>query len=147
MMTFRRWDPFQDLLSMHQALFGEGPEPGLAEPNSSWSPPVDIFETAAAYVLKAEVPGLDPDQIKVVFKDRRLIVSGDRPAQRIQNARHHQAERLYGPFERRFILPECVSCNLIEANYENGVLEILVPKTPDRGKKTITIKSEGTPSE
>jgi HSP20 family molecular chaperone IbpA len=64
-MTFRKWDPLQDLLLLHHELYVEGPEEGSEEVRSGWAPALDIFETGEGFVLRAEVAGLDPERIRV----------------------------------------------------------------------------------
>lgn len=139
-MPGKRWDPLQDLLMLHQELFGEGPELSLEAP-AAWAPAVDVYETDNAFVLKAEVPGVDPDKIKVEYRQRRLIVSGERPARKKEASRqYHHVERSHGPFARVFTLPPAVECNEIEAQYQNGVIEVIIPKRAEATAKSINIK-------
>ena len=139
-MPYRRWDPFQDLISLHQELFGEGAERGVAE--SAWTPAVDIYETSLSYVLKAELPGMEPDRIRLEYTGQNLILSGERPPRPKDLARRfHQMERSYGPFRRSFRLPEGVCCEEIEASYDQGILEIILPKKPDPKPKAIIVQT------
>ncbi len=141
-MPYRRWDPFQDLIALHQAMFGEGPGMGLSPKDGTvWVPPVDIYETSKAYVIKAELPGIDPDKIKLEYRDNKLHLIGEKGNSRKGDVKHHQVERIYGPFKRTFLLPEFVSCNEIEASYEKGVLQVVVPKSPHEANQCITVKT------
>lgn len=141
-MPIRRWDPLHDLISLHQDFFGERARLGMSEKGmAAWAPPVDIFETAESFVLKVEVPGIDPDKIKVEFKQSSIIISGERPpGNRDQARRYHQVERLYGPFERAVSMPPYICCAEIRAHYKDGVLEIIVPKEAEKGPKTIQVR-------
>ncbi|HUT53892.1 MAG TPA: Hsp20/alpha crystallin family protein [bacterium] len=141
-MPYNKWDPLQDLISLHQELFGEGPEFGITEsPGSAWSPAVDIYETSGSFVIKAEVPGINPDKIKVEYRDRHLVISGERPARKMEQSRkYHHVERTYGPFERVFSLPYNVDCEAIEAQYQDGVIEVTIPKSEENSRKCIEVK-------
>jgi HSP20 family protein len=139
-MPFKRWDPLQDLIALHQELFGEDSEFGQETRASAWSPAVDIYETCGSFVINAEVPGIAPDTIKVQYRDRRLVISGERPPRKMEQSRqYHHVERTYGPFERVFSLPYNVACEAIEAQYQDGVIRITIPKCePD--PKCIEVK-------
>ena len=143
-MPFRRWDPFQDLISIHQELFGEEPGLGLTDSKkSAWTPAVDVYETPESYMIKAELPGMEPDQIKLEYKEKKLVLAGERPPHpRDQARRFHQLERSYGPFRRTFLLPDFICCEDIDAKFEQGVLEITLPKKPQEKPKTITVRTE-----
>ena len=141
-MPFKRWDPLQDLISLHQDLFGEQAQMGLAgRPRAAWTPPIDIFETDQAFILMVEIPGVDPEKVKIEYQERTLIISGDRPPPpRDARSKYHHVERAYGPFERRFAFPYLVCCEDIEAHYENGVIEINVPKDPAYKAKSVQVQ-------
>ena len=142
-MTYRRWDPFQDLISLHQELFVENVGTGIQEPSKpTWAPAVDIFETEKNYVIKAEVSGVDPSQIKLEYKEHRLTLTGERPGLSEDQARHyHRIERTHGHFKRAFFLPDGLCCDDIEADYEDGVLQIVVPKGKEERTKEICVKN------
>lgn len=115
---------------------------GLPQKDGSvWVPPVDIYETGQAYVLKAELPGIDPDTIKVEYRDQKLHLIGEKGNSAKGEVTHYQAERIYGPFRRTFALPEYISCENIEATYDQGVLEIVVPKSSPPANKSINVKT------
>ena len=83
---------------------------------------------------------MDPEELKIEYRDRMLVLSGDRPAQKRDSAvRYHQVERSYGPFERKFSFPYSVCCDEIEANYKEGIIEIIVPKKPEGGAKSVPV--------
>ena len=140
-MPYRKWDPFQDLISLHQELFGEGGQPGGEQGRSAWMPAVDVFETEESFVIKAEVPGVSPEEIKVEYKDRKLFLTGERPAHDKQSIeRYHHVERSDGPFERVFAITQEVCGDEIEANYQDGIIEIIVPKKPEARPKKVEVK-------
>jgi len=141
-MPFRKWDPLQDLFLLHQDLFGEASDPATAEPNrTAWSPAVDIYETPEGFMLRIEVPGIEPNKIKLEFRELKIIISGERPAPVQEgNRKYHHVECVYGSFERIIALPPYVCCQDITAHYKDGVLEIFIPKTSLPGPKTIAVQ-------
>lgn len=140
-MPIRRWDPFSDLISLHQELFGTEPQMGRDRtPKSAWAPAVDIYETPESLVIKAELPGVDPNDVKVEYRNRQVVIFGERPAVHEQ-LKYHRVERSRGPFERRFPLPDCFDCEHIEANFDRGILEIVVPKLPRFHPKCIKVET------
>ncbi len=144
-MPYRRWDPFFDIVSLHQELFGDEPKLGMGNSNQTgWTPSVDIYESDQAYVLKAEIPGVAPDKVKVEFRNRRLVIAGERQGPRGgQERRYHRVERVHGPFIRQFILPDNIDCEAIEAHYQDGVLEVVVPKTENAKPRCISVGEAG----
>ncbi len=142
-MPFKKWDPLQDLIMLHQDLFGERSQAGMDEPpRAAWSPAMDIYETPDNFVLKVEIPGIDPDKVKLECKDEKLILSGERPARDKQQVKkYHQLERVYGPFQRVIAMPPHVCFKDVEANYQDGVIEIVVMKKQADGARAIKVQS------
>lgn len=140
-MPFRKWDPLQDLIMLHQDLFGEASESGLTEPGiTAWSPALDLYETVEAFTIKVEVPGIAPDSIRLEFRDNKVVISGERPSPRSgEGVSYHHIERFSGRFERIIALPPYVCCQDISAQYRDGVLEITIPKNSSPGPKTIKV--------
>jgi len=107
---------------------------------AGWSPAVDVKETETAYVIHADIPGVEPSEIDVSFEDGALTISGERSSERTEDKEGaHIIERSYGSFERRFALPDSVDIEAIQANGKNGVLEITVPKKEGHAKKRIPV--------
>ncbi len=107
------------------------------------SPAVDIEEEKDKYLLKADIPGMKQDDIKVEVDDGVLKISGERKYEKKEedkDKKYHYYERSYGAFERRFVLPSDVDTEKIDAKYENGVLEIVIPKTESKRPKEIKVK-------
>jgi HSP20 family protein len=141
-MPYRRWDPFQDLIALHQELLSDNVGTGLQETSKpSWAPAVDIFETDKNYIIKAEVSGVDPSDIKLEYKENKLTLKGYRPGGGSDQTRqYYRIERTHGHFQRSFFLPSGLCCDEIEADYEDGVLQIMVPKDNEDKSKTIDVK-------
>ncbi|HFE53174.1 MAG TPA: Hsp20/alpha crystallin family protein [Bacteroidetes bacterium] len=96
---------------------------------ATWSPAVDVYEVDEEYVVLIELPGVDPQRLRVVLEDRELRVSGEKvPVQRSAGARMHRLEIATGPFERVIRLPGPVAGDSARARYDRGVLEIRIPK-------------------
>jgi|DewCreStandDraft_4_1066084.scaffolds.fasta_scaffold01070_40 HSP20 family protein len=107
------------------------------------SPAVDIEEDKDKYILKADLPGMKQDDIKVEVDDGVLKIYGERKTEKKEEdkeKKYHYYERSYGAFERRFVLPSDIDSDKIDAKYENGVLEILIPKTESKKPKEIKVK-------
>ena len=111
----------------------------------SWQPPTDIYETVDTFIVKMELPGIQPkEDIKVVLEGNRLIVEGNR-IDRTQTKKEHyyQDEIDYGPFSRLIQLPDVIDEEAEpKVNYKDGFLEIVLPKKRTEKHKSIVIESE-----
>jgi HSP20 family protein len=126
-VAFARWDPLRDLLAIQQRLHRYAPGQG------SWIPPVDVHETADAFVLTAELPGvLEPD-IQVHAAGDTITISGFRRERRAACEQYHRLERDHGEFSRTFELPVPFTADAISARLEDGVLTVICPKVPAQG--------------
>lgn len=103
-----------------------------------WAPAVDLCETADAFVLTAELPGLDRDQIKIEVTDGRLTLQGRRDA-RVCCEQYQQVERGHGEFRRIFALPQPVDADRVTADLSAGVLTVTVPKLTPTGPQRVSI--------
>ena len=115
----------------------------LLPASEKMSPAVDIVEEKDKYLVKADLPGLKQEDIKVEVDDGVLKISGERKYEKKEEdkeKKYHYYERSYGAFERRFVLPSDVDTEKIDAKYENGVLEIVIPKTESKKPKEIKVK-------
>jgi HSP20 family protein len=109
---------------------------------STWIPPVDLYETDEAFVLKAELPGLITDEIQIEVHDRTLTLQGERkPEAGMTEAHYQQRERAYGSFQRVFALPTTVNAEKVQASFTNGVLELRLPKHEMAKPKRIAVES------
>ncbi|MCI0615551.1 Hsp20/alpha crystallin family protein [bacterium] len=106
----------------------------------SWAPAVDIHETDQAIVLKADLPGLNPNEVDIRVEDNTLYLKGERKMEKeTSEENYHRIERSYGSFSRTFILPRTVSAEKISADYKNGVLNITMLKKEESKPKQIHI--------
>jgi HSP20 family protein len=146
-MDLIRWDPFKDLVAIHERL-NKLFEDTLAGSRrletellpTSWTPPVDIYETDKEIVLEVEIPGVEHSEIQVEVKENLLVLRGERRSGRvIDRENYHRQERSYGMFQRCFSLPKNIQPDQVRVNYQDGVLEIIVPKVPLRADKKLVI--------
>ena len=152
-MALARWNPGQDLMRMREEmdrLFhqffrpGDGGEEGTWM-RGSWAPLVDIYETDDAFVLKAELPGFSKEDVQIELHGNRLTLRGERKHDtEAKEEQYHRRERAYGRFERVFWLPTTVDAEKIQAHFNNGVLELRLPKSEAAKPKRIAItEAEG----
>jgi HSP20 family protein len=112
-----------------------------AETGSFFKPAVDVKETETAFELAFTLPGIEKDQIKIEMKDNRLTVSGERKLNTEEKTdRYHRVESSYGSFSRSFMLPENINAEAIDAAFNNGILNISIPKAEMPSPKNIEIK-------
>jgi HSP20 family protein len=110
-----------------------------------WAPPVDIYETDEAFVLKAELPGFSKEDVQVELHENRLTLRGERKHEsEAKEEQYHRRERAYGRFERVFWLPTPVDADKIQATFKEGVLDLRLPKSETAKPKRIPItESQG----
>lgn len=132
-VAFARWDPFRDLIAIQHRI-----ERLSAAGSHGWVPAVDVCETATAFIITAELPGIARDQIQIGVRDGRLTLQGKRDA-RVPCEHYHQVERGHGEFARTFPLPPAVDANRIVAEMSAGVLTVTVPKVPDPGPRRVDV--------
>lgn len=113
---------------------------GQHDAGTAWSPSVDVHEEAERFVIRADVPGVDPAGIHVSMDKGVLTVSGERAAEAADAAGHGvRLERPHGAFLRRFTLPDCVDAERITASNRHGVLEITIPKKAESAPRRIVV--------
>jgi HSP20 family protein len=132
-VAFARWDPLRDLLAIQHRL--ERLSTGASQ---GWVPAVDLCETADAFIVTAELPGLVRDQVKIEVHDGRLTLQGRRDA-RVPCEQYHQVERGHGEFARTFALPSGVDVEGISADLKEGVLTITLPKSSEASPRRVTV--------
>jgi len=107
----------------------------------AWSPPLEVYEKEDEYVVKAELPGMKKDEIEISLVGDALTIKGERKAEEeIKHEDYYLCERCYGSFERSVTLPAEVDAAKVEAKYENGILEVRLPKVPEAKPKKLEIK-------
>lgn len=138
MTSMIRWDPLRELDSLRDE-FGRffGPR-FFGRETERWSPAVDVIENGDAIVLKAELPGMTPEQVEIEREDDLLTIKGERKFEE-KTEGHRRIERGYGRFERSFGMPKTANLDAIEATFKDGVLEIRVPKEAEVAPKKIPI--------
>jgi HSP20 family protein len=141
-MALRKWDPLGDLLDLQERLnqiLEDRLAPERLEPtlpaSGGWIPLADAYETADAFVVQLELPGIGQDEVEVLLEGNRLIVRGERQCLRGERPDHfYRMERSQGPFLRVLHLPEPVDGDQLKARYEDGLLRVDVPKLRQRGR-------------
>lgn len=120
-MVLERWRPSLDAIPWRP--FGT---PSDAE--EGWAPALDIFEKDARFIVKIEIPGMKEDDIEVSTAGNTLTIKGEKKSEEIEQEDYYHVERFYGKFTRSIALPLNINTDNIEAKYENGVLEVSLPK-------------------
>ena|ERR1700730_17004588 len=136
-VAFTRWDPMRDLIALHEHF---GQLVGTDAPG--WTPPVDLYETSAEFVLTAELPGLARDQIEIHAEETRITIRGARSGHHgrdISCEQYHRVERGHGQFSRVFALPEPIKVEAITADLKDGILTVVIPKSRDRSTTRISV--------
>ncbi|NZA25934.1 Hsp20/alpha crystallin family protein [Luteimonas sp. SJ-92] len=111
---------------------------------SQWVPRVDIMEEGNRFVIHADLPGVDPQEVEVLMDKGILSIRGERRSAASEEARYSRIERRSGSFHRRFALPDSADPEGITASGSNGVLEISIPKRPETTPRRIQVGPGGT---
>ena len=137
--ALRSWRPLlRQMDDMFNEFFDTGT--GVGDTSVSFSPTCDVEEQENHYVLSFDLPGVPKDKIDIELQGNRLIVSGERKAEKEKHeGRSHFAERHYGKFQRMLTLPEGINASEIEADYADGVLSVVVPKSQETKPSKIKI--------
>jgi HSP20 family protein len=142
-----RWDPFRDMLSMRRAmdrLFDRALEPSWSE-IPMWDLALDVVENKDDFVVKASLPGINPDDLEITFTDNVLTIKGETKEDKdIKEEQYHLRERRQGVFSRSISLPNRVKADAIEASYDAGVLTLKLPKVEEVKPKRIAINVSGS---
>jgi HSP20 family protein len=155
MSTLTRWEPLsrwnplkevEDLEKRLSQLLGRSVPAGATEKNEAitvaqWSPVVDISEDEKEYAIKAELPDVKKEDIKLNVHDDVLTITGERKYEKEEKGKkYHRVERAYGSFMRSFTLPEDADGTKVTAEYKDGLLNVRVPKSEKAKPKTIEVK-------
>src|SRR5512132_1334817 len=157
MATMTRWDPFQDLRSAQEEM-AQMAQMGQMSPMlahalglhakqqgsgtaTAWAPALDISERKDAYLVTVELPGVEADDLEITLEDGLLTIQGERQfTSESSEQQFHRVERRYGAFRRSITLPAQVQTDQIEASFDNGVLQIVVPKAEEATPKRIQVR-------
>ena len=144
-MALVRWEPARELYSVQHelnrlfgSLFDSPTGAGRRGAFRRWIPAIDLVEEGEQYVLRADLPGLSEDEVKVEVQD--LTISGERKSEREERkGGYYRVERASGAFSRSLTLPEGVDQDAIQAHFDKGVLEVRVPKPEQRKPHRVAI--------
>jgi HSP20 family protein len=146
-MTIVRWEPLRELGSLQNEmnrLFNtvfDAPAPGNSGGTlRRWMPAMDLVEAGDHFVLRADLPGMSEDDVKIEFEDGTLTVSGERKAEHEDREEgYYRVERAFGGFSRSLTLPKGIDADAVSASFDRGVLEIRIPKPEERKPRRIEI--------
>ena len=135
--------PFtRDVDRLFDAFFGAD-----RDQSRRWVPPVDLVEAEDHFVLKADLPGLTEQDVSIEVQDGTLTISGERKDEHEARERGwYRIERSFGSFSRSLTLPDGVNADAITARFENGVLEVSIPKPEERKPRRVEISTNGAPA-
>ena len=146
-MTLIRWEPFReldDIFSRYGPFLGRLAKPARGHGRwrtPSWTPLANISETETEYLIKAELPEVSKEDVKVTVDEDVITISGERRKEaEHKDEKVHRVESFYGSFARSFRLPEDADVAAIQAESRNGVLKVRVPKTPAPKPRTVEVK-------
>ncbi len=148
-MNISRFEPWSLINLLHQDLdqiagrrYGLAENSGNGSSVADWVPAVDIVEQNDRYVLRADVPGVKPEDINVNMEKGVLSLSGERHRESTDETEGtRRVERVSGKFYRRFNLPETADAEEISATSANGILEVVIPKQPAIQARRITVEA------
>ena len=147
MNPLAKWNPFRELEDIQNrlsSLFGRTSLRGLGEESmrvSEWTPLVDLAEDDKEYLIKAELPEVKKEAVKVTVENGVLTITGERKLEKEEeNKKYHRIERAYGLFMRSFTLPQDAAGDKINAEFKDGVLKVHLPKSAEAKPKSIDVK-------
>jgi HSP20 family protein len=149
-MALVRWEPVRELTSIQNEMnrlfntFFDTPTTGNGGTTNAlrrWIPPMDLVETDDHFVLKADLPGLTEADVNVEVEDNVLTLSGERRAEHEDKREGYvRVERAFGAFRRSLTLPEGIEPEAVQASFDNGVLEVRIPKPEERKPRKVAIQ-------
>jgi HSP20 family protein len=154
-VTIVRWEPLRELSSLQNEmnrLFNtvfDAPTttPGNGGAVRRWVPAMDLLETADHFVLRADLPGMTQEDVDIELEDGTLTVSGERKSEHEERQEgFYRVERAFGSFSRSLTLPKGVDADGVSASFDNGVLEIRIPKPEERKPRRIAISVGDAPA-
>lgn len=149
-MAVVKWDPFRELEEMSERLNRVFSRPSTYRPAGNgkevmtvadWVPTVDISETDVEYLIKAEIPEVKKEDVKITLEDGVLTLQGERRHEAEEKGKkYHRVERSYGSFVRSFTLPDIVDETKVKAEFRDGILNLHLPKSEKAKPKAIEVK-------
>ncbi len=143
-MNLAVWNPFTEMEELLDR-YGRSSRKSVMRQDDKmfevgdWMPSVDIEETDEAYIIKAELPGVEKDDVNVTIDNGLLTIRGEKHSNK-EDKKAHRTECVYGSFVRSFTLPQAVTAEGVEAEYNNGVLNLVIPKTEEAKPRQIEVK-------
>jgi HSP20 family protein len=146
-MALVRWDSSRELSSLQaevnrlfQSFFDTPLTGAVGNGVRRWHPAMDLVETEDHFVLRADLPGLSEDDVKVEVEDNVLTISGERRHEdEVKKGGYYRIERATGAFARTLTLPDGVDADAVEASFDKGVLEVRIPKPEERKPRRVAI--------
>ncbi|MFZ6031090.1 MAG: Hsp20/alpha crystallin family protein [Chloroflexota bacterium] len=141
-----RYNPFREMYALQKAvdrMFDQSIENrSLWETPVVWDVALDVAETKDEYVVKASLPGINPDDVEVTFTENTLTIKGETKAEKdFEEGQYHLRERRHGNFSRSLTLPVHIQADAIQADYEAGVLTLRLPKVEEVKPRKIAVKA------
>lgn len=145
--SISRFEPFSGVSSFQNQinrLFNEAFDRSSNESSlTTWAPPVDIYETEQALVVKADLPDVKPEELDIRVENNVVTIRGERKFdKKVQEENYLRVERSYGSFARSFSLANTVNTEAIQADYKDGVLTLSIPKREEAKPKQIKVRVE-----
>lgn len=149
MSTLTTWNPYQELERLQDRVLRamrltpaqSGDEANSLLTVSDWTPAVDITEDEKEYLITADLPQVEKDDVKVVVENGSLIIRGERKRESVhKDKKVHRIERSYGSFQRSFSLPDDADGNSVTASFKDGALRISLPKSEEKKPKHIEVR-------
>lgn len=148
MSEMTRYNPFREMLELSRAmddLFYRDYPSLRGEVDFDWKLPLDVVEREDSYLVRASVPGIDPNNLEITYLEHTLTIKGETQVEESkENERYHMRERRFGRFLRSISLLDPVAQDKIEASYENGVLELHLPKAEEARPRRISVLDKGS---
>ncbi|HGJ64462.1 TPA: Hsp20/alpha crystallin family protein [bacterium] len=149
-MSLVRWKPGRELSNIREEMnrlfddfFTVLPERRRELLEGEWLPSIDVAETDDNIVVKAELPGVNQNDVNITIVNDVLTLKGEKKEEKeIKKENYHRVERSYGSFQRTISLPTGVKADQAKANYKDGILTVTIPKTEEAKPKSIKINVE-----
>jgi HSP20 family protein len=140
-MALIRWEPFREMEEMFRQYSQLRPPSRELGELASWRPAADITETDKDYLIKAELPDVKKEDVKITLSEGVLTISGERRQEKEHKEENDiRIERFYGSFARSFALPESADTGKIQAEIKDGVLRVRIPKREAKHAKPVSIE-------
>lgn len=145
-MAIVRYNPFRELRGIQEQMnrmidqaWSRGSGEEVRE--GAWQPPVDIYEDGESVTIKAEIPDVEQKDVEVKIEDNTLVIRGERKQDMsLKRENYHRIERYFGSFQRSFALPLTIDQENVKADYDKGILTVILPKKDGEREKKIKVE-------